>query len=118
MTQSVILYFNTIMRKSIQQGSSLSGLTQTGIQVLDHPPCSPDINPIEHVWVELKKRLHHLHPDIATTPGGPKKGKERLAQVLPEVWETIPPEFCESLWRSIPDRVQAVLDAKGWYTRY
>ena len=68
--------------------------------------------------MELKKRLHDLHPDIATTPAGFKKVKERLAQVLPEVWETIPPEFFESLWRSMPDRVQTVLDAQGSYTRY
>lgn len=27
------------------------------IDLEDHPPYSPDINPIKHVWVELKKRL-------------------------------------------------------------
>ena len=83
------------------------------IEVLDHTQCSPDLNPIEHVWVELKKWLHDLHLDIATTPGSPKKVKERLAQILPEVWETSPPEFFESLLRSMPDRVRAVLDVNG-----
>jgi len=65
------------------------------------------------VWVELKKRLHDQHPDIGTTLGSPKKVKERLAKVLPEVWKTIALEFFKSLWRSMPSRVQAVLDAKG-----
>jgi len=32
-----------------------------GIVELDHfPPYSPEMNPIEHVWKELKKRINHL----------------------------------------------------------
>jgi transposase len=93
-------------------------LEKYNIQVDDHPPYSPDLNPIEHVWVELKRRLHKKYPDICNTPGGPDKVKQRLAKVLPEIWYEIPPEFFEKLWRSMPDRVAAVIDAKGWYTRY
>ena len=45
--------------------------------------------------------------------------KNRLVEVLPLVWETIPEEFFEKLWKSMPDRVAAVLEAKGGgYTRY
>ena len=58
---------------------------EQNIQLDEHPPCSPDLNPIENAWVELKKRLQIMYPDIATMPGGPKKVRERLVQVLPEV---------------------------------
>jgi transposase len=91
---------------------------QQNIQVDDHPPYSPDLNPIEHIWVHLKRRLQEQYPDIAHTPGGPDKVKQRLAEVLPKVWETLPEEYFEKCWRSMPDRVQAVIDADGWYTRY
>jgi hypothetical protein len=51
-------------------------------------------------------------------PGGPDEIKERLAEVLPLVWDTIPEEFFEKLWRSMSDRVAAVIEARGWYTKY
>ena len=95
-------------------------LERNSIAVVDHPPYSPDLNPIEHVWVELKKRLHQQYPRIADSPGGKElEGvRRRLAQVLPLVWETIPEEFFEKLWKSMPGRVAAVLEARGGYTRY
>ena len=35
------------------------------------------------------------------------------------VWtQDIEGDFLESLWESMPRRVAAVLDAKGWYTKY
>jgi len=88
------------------------------IQVDDWPPCSPDLNPIEHVWVELKHSLHRKYPDIGNTQGGLDKVKARLAEVLPEIWEEILEAYLEKLWKCIPDRVAAVIDMKGWYTRY
>lgn len=87
-------------------------------QVDEYPAFSPDLNPIEHVWVELKKRLQEQYPKIGETPGGKDKVKQRLAEILPLIWETIPEEFFEKLWRSMPDRVEAIIKAKGWYTKY
>ena len=85
--------------------------------MVEHPPYSPDLNPIEHVWVELKKRLHQQYPRIANTAGGKEAVKKRLVQVLPLVSETIPEESFEKLWKSIPDRVAAVLEARRGYTK-
>jgi len=82
------------------------------IQIEEHPPYSPDLNPIEHAWVELKKRLHQQYPRIGDTPGGKEAVKKRLAHVLLLVWETIPEELFEKLWKSMPDRVAAVLEAR------
>lgn len=84
----------------------------------DHPPYSPDLNPIEHVWVHLKRQLHRKYPDIATTPGGPDRVRSKLIEVLPEVWDSLPESLIQKLWQSMPDRVAAVIAAKGWYTRY
>ena len=91
---------------------------QHNIQVDKHPPYSPDLNPIEHVWVVLKQKLHKQYPDIANTPGGPDAVRARLVEVLPKVWDTLPEQLFDNLYRSMPDRVAAVIDAKGWYTRY
>ena len=86
--------------------------------MVEHSPYSPDLNPIEHVWVELKKQLHKQYPRIGDTLEGKEAVKKRLAQVLPLVWKTIPEEFFEKLWKSMPDSVAAVLEAKGGYTKY
>ena len=44
-----------------------------GIDLEDHPPLSPDLNPIEHAWVELKCRLYIQYPDILDTRGEPDR---------------------------------------------
>ena len=38
-----------------QEYSVMNWLERNSIEVVDHLSYSPDLNPIEHVWVELKK---------------------------------------------------------------
>ena len=74
------------------------------------PAQSPDPNPIEHLWVDLKKapRKH------ATPP----KGVHELWERVVEEWNKIPPETCQNLIESMPRSVQAVIKAKGGHTKY
>lgn len=35
---------------------------------MDHPPYSPDLNPIENVWKLLKGEINKRYPDLAMLP--------------------------------------------------
>jgi hypothetical protein len=78
--------------------------------VMKWPAQSPDINPIEHLWWHLKRRL----AEYETPPGG----LEELWRRCQVEWEKIPKEVCQNLIESMPRRVQAVLKAKGGFTKY
>jgi hypothetical protein len=80
------------------------------VEVLDWPAQSPDLNPIEHLWWELKRRLGS-NPEAPTSMG-------ELWERVEKEWEDIPKEKCLELIKSMPRRVAAVLKAKGGYTKY
>lgn len=88
------------------------------IQVAEHPVYPPDLNANEHVWVQLKKRLQEQYAKIAEIPEGKQKVNQLLAEILPLVWKTIPEEFFENPYKSMLSGVEAVIQAKGWYTKY
>jgi hypothetical protein len=70
------------------------------------PAQSPDLNPIEHLWNHLKTRLEEY-----------KKAPRRMGK-LDKEWNDIGPEMCQNLIESMPQRVEAVIQAKGGYTKY
>lgn len=79
------------------------------IQQLAWPGNSPDLNPIENLWAVLKRKVALHRPTCS----------EHLKQVIRQAWETeIDRELCERLVDSMPDRIQAVLHAKGFPTKY
>ena len=80
------------------------------IEVLDWPAQSPDLNPIEHLWEHLKKQLaaYEIEPS----------GIHELWERVQAEWNKIPAEVCIGLIASMPRRVDAVLKARGGYTKY
>ena len=77
--------------------------------VLPWPAHSPDLSPIENIWADLKKRLEKNHGEIP---------KNKLWEVVDDEWEKTSPELCKKLFASMPDRLQAVIKARGGYTKY
>jgi hypothetical protein len=80
------------------------------ITLLDWPAQSPDLSPIEHQWVHLKREL-------AKYPRAPR-GVWELWERVAEVWNAIPSEVCQNLIESMPRRLEAVIKAKGGHTKY
>ena len=85
-------------------------LEENHIELMDWPPYSPDMNIIEHVWDILEKALHRQKP-LPTS-------ETALFAALEEEWLNIPRITIRHLYRSIPNRVEALYKARGRHTRY
>ena len=77
------------------------------INVLDWPSQSPDLNPIEHLWDELERRMKPYLP----------KNKE-LWTILKHEWEGIGRDVTSKLLDSMRNRLNEVVKKKGGPTRY
>ena len=74
------------------------------------PAQSPDLNPIEHSWGYFKIKLteyKHLSNGIL-----------ELWERIQVEWDKIPVEECQKLIESMARRIEAVVRAKGGYTKY
>ncbi len=69
---------------------------------------SPDLNPIEHMWGILKRKVetHHV------------SNIQQLRDVIMEEWKRMPATTCADLVNSMPRRIKAVLDNNGAPTKY
>ena len=76
------------------------------------------MNPIEHIWKELKAKLHYRFPDTYALRGGPERVQAALAERLQVIWGELEAHVFDRLIFSMPARIQALYDTKGWYTRY
>ncbi|KAK4513557.1 uncharacterized protein ATC70_005560 [Mucor velutinosus] len=86
-------------------------LLEQPYQVMEWSPQSPDLNPIETMWALLKRRLNEY--ETAT------KGMNELYERVTEIWyDQIKPEECQKVIESMPQRIAAVIKAKGKWTKY
>lgn len=88
--------------------STKSWLNDHGVGVLDWPANSPDLNPIEKLWVIVMRKMRNKRP----------KNADELKATVKETWASIPPQQCHKLITSMPRRIEAVIKAKGAPTKY
>lgn len=87
----------------------MNWLRNNGIETLDFPPKSADLNPIENLWhIVQQKMLKKVFTN-----------KKELISAFLKVWHSeIPIEMCQNLANSMPHRIMAVIKAKGASTKY
>ena len=73
-------------------------------------PNSPDLNPIENFWAEITRNWESVFPRNRTT----------LNQYILQNWESFRgnTQYFENLYKSIPQRIQEVINRNGGATSY
>ena len=80
-----------------------------GIQKLNWPPNSPDLNPVELLWKLVKDLLrHHNRP----------RNKQEIMQTIEALWNEVSMEQLQNLIASMPRRIEAIISAKGGNTKW
>ncbi|KAL1506201.1 hypothetical protein ABEB36_005603 [Hypothenemus hampei] len=91
-----------------KSATTMSWFRDNNIDLLDWPPQSPDLNPIEHIWGILKNNVRNRNVS----------SKKALENVLIHEWNCISAEQCTKLVQTMPQRITAVIKAKGGPTKY
>ncbi len=75
---------------------------------MDWPSMFPDLNPIEHLWGILKRKVEKRKVSNI----------HQLCDVVVEEWKRTPVVTCEALVNSMSKRFKAVLENNGGHTKY
>ena len=83
-------------------------LANRGIHAIHWPSCSPDLNPIEHVWDHIGRIVQKRNPE----------NLQELQGMIREEWDRMQIEFINNLVDSMKRRIQAVIESNGGNTHY
>ncbi len=100
--------FSMTMTPNTQQGQLRSGSVRSISKFLEWPSQSPDLNPIEYLWRELKLCVAQRQP----------QNLKDLEKTCMEEWAIIPAAVCANLVKNYRKHLTSVLVNKGFCTKY
>ena len=103
-----LLYFQEDNATPHKNALCQTFLRQNGVPVLPWPARSPDLSPIEHIWDVLGRRV------TARTP----RTVQELGVFFIEEWGMIQTSEVKKYIRSMKNRVDCVISARGGHTKY
>lgn len=65
----------------------------------------------------MKREIHRLFPDLRTAPDN-EDTLRQLREAAKVAWLSVRQEVHENLCDTMHHRVEAILRADGWYTKY
>lgn len=81
-----------------------------GLNRMDWPAQSPDLNPIENLWriikIRVSARRHRIHTIVA------------MEQAIKQEWKRLNEEDYRRCIESMPRRIQLLIKAKGGAIKY
>jgi transposase len=92
-------------------------LNELECEIMEWPPYSPDLNPIENLWALLKAEILKGYPELMHLPNNAST-LELLVKAAQEAWDTLDTEIFKHLSETMPHRVADVIKYEGWHTSY
>ena len=89
--------------------AAMDFLANWGYEVLDWPPQSPDLFPIENIWNIKKMRLKALRPRPRT--------KATMRNAMMDIWDNLEDKIREDLILGFKKRLQQCITNKGGLVR-
>jgi hypothetical protein len=79
-------------------------LNTHNIDIMNSPPCSPNLNAIEHIWDTLGQHLKERQL---------LRNLEHVEEILLREWKEMAPQVIGNLIESMPRRCEEVLRGRG-----
>ena len=83
-------------------------LQASRINILPWPSCSPDLNPIEHIWDVIGRKVRARDP----------RNVRELERAVLEEWNILQQHVCQEYVRSMRSRCRAVINTNGGHTGF
>jgi len=93
-------------------------LEEEGIPVMKWPAQSPDLNPLENIWVDFKDLFHTRFLQLYGRPSKSADACYRYKELAKQIWSEIGQGLVDRHINSMPKRCQAVIDNSGLWSGY